>query len=399
LVLGTFVALQRRRRGVALACAALALAASSLAFLFLLVVAVSIALAGHCERRAALLVASGLALLAALEGLLMLLVFPSVGVYPFLYWHLLAVAGLALGGVAVAFRDRATRPIALLLGVWGLASFGSYLVVNPVGDNVARLRYAVFPLLLLVALHRERRRFASILAVAALVYAAAPDLIQVTEQADARSAHPSVWEPTIRFLRTHLPVGARVEVVPTSARWEAFYLPSQGIPLARGWFRQTDMARNRLFYRHRLSATQFREWLARDAVQYVVLTPFPLDDHGAGPEARLLRSGRSGLRVVRRQAGFTVYVAPLRAHLLAGPVPARLTRFTHERISGTTPRAGVDSLRVWFSPYWTTSGAVRCVGRGRGGMSVIRFDRRGAFSLSISHDPLTIASRAADFDC
>jgi hypothetical protein len=159
------------------------------------------------------------------------------------------------------------------------------------------------------------------------------------------------------------------------------------------------MARNRLFYRHRLSAAQFRQWLARDAVQYVVFTPFPLDDHGAGPEARLLRSGRSGLRVVRRQAGFTVYVAPSRAHLLAGPVPARLTRFTHERIAGTTPSAGVDSLRVWFSPYWTTSGAARCVGRGKGGMSVIHFDRRGAFSLSISHNPLTIASRAADFDC
>lgn len=94
----------------------------------------------HCERRAALLVGSGLALLAALEGVLTLLVFPSVGVYPFLYWHLLAVAGLALGGVAVAFRDRATRPIALLLGGWGLASVDSYLVVNPVGEYGRRAR-------------------------------------------------------------------------------------------------------------------------------------------------------------------------------------------------------------------------------------------------------------------
>ena len=112
----------------------------------------------------------------------------------------------------------------------------SFLVANPIGDNVARLRYAVFPLVLLLAVRRRGRGFASIVAAAALVYAAAPDLVQVGEQADASSSHARSVGARRLVPPHHLPVGARVEVVPTSARWEAYYLPTRGIPLARGWF-------------------------------------------------------------------------------------------------------------------------------------------------------------------
>jgi hypothetical protein len=37
--------------------------------------------------------------------------------------------------------------------------------------------------------------------------------------------------------------------------------------------------------------------------------------------------------------------------------------------------------------------------RGRNGMSIVQFDRAGAFSLSITRDPITIARRFADPDC
>ena len=397
--LGTFLALQSHRRLLALVCASLVLATSPLAFLFLLGVVGAIALAGRCDRRSLLLIGGGLSLLALVEVLALVLVFPTTGVYPFLIWHLLAVGGLAIGGMLAGYRDRATRPIAIMLGGWGLACVASYLVANPVGDNLARMRYAAFPLILLLALHRDRRRLASVLALAALIYAAGPDLLQVTEQADAQSSRAQAWEPALHFLSLHLPVGGRVEVVPTSARWESFYLPSQGIPLARGWFRQTDMARNGLFYHQHLPAADFRRWLANDAVQYVVLTPFTLDDHGARAEAALLRSSRSGLDVVWRSRGFIVYRVHGRADLLAGSIAVRLTRFTHERIAGTTSGAGVDSLKVWFSPYWTSTGAARCVTRARDGMSLIQFDHPGPFSLAISHNPLKIAIRATDPDC
>jgi hypothetical protein len=236
-------------------------------------------------------------------------------------------------------------------------------------------------------------------AVAALVYATVPDLMQVTQQADARSAQAQAWVPTMSFLHRHLPVGARVEVVPTSARWEAYYLPSRGIPLARGWFRQTDLARNALLYSRRISPPAYRRWLGRTAVQYVVLTPFPLDDRGAASEARLLRSGRSGLRVAWRRGGFTIFSTPDRARLMTGSAGAQLTAFKHERIAGTVRRPGLDALKVSYSPYWRATGAATCVIRSRDGMSIVRFDRAGTFSLAITRNPITIARRFADPDC
>ena len=60
----------------------------------------------------------------------MLVVFPGAGVYPFLVWHLLAVVALALVDSLLAFRDRATRPIALVLCGWGVASLTAYLIPN-----------------------------------------------------------------------------------------------------------------------------------------------------------------------------------------------------------------------------------------------------------------------------
>jgi hypothetical protein len=399
LLLAAVAALQRGRRTVALACSALTLAASPLAFLFLVGVVTAVFLSGRGAWRTRAVVGCGLAALAALEAIAMLVVFPGAGVYPFLVWHLVAVGALAFAGTLLAYRDSATRPIALLLSGWAVVSLASFLVANPVGDNVARLRYAVFPLLLLLAVRRRGGGIASIVAAAALVYAAAPDLIQVGEQADASSSRASSWAPALSYLRDHLPPGARVEVVPTSARWEAYYLPARGIPLARGWFRQTDMARNRLFYRRTLTRSAYGRWLERSAVEYVVLTPYPLDDHGAGSEARLLRRHGSGLRLAWRHAGFTIFSAPHRARLMTGAAGVRVTAFSHDRIAGIARRRGADALRVSYSPYWTTKGAATCVVRGDGGMSTVLFAGAGSFSLTMTRDPIVIAHRLADADC
>lgn len=398
-LLGTLAALQRGRRGIAIVCAALTLSASPLAFLFLLGSVGAIVLAGRGGWRTIAIVGCGLGVLAGLEACALLFVFPSAGVYPFLVWHLVAVVGLALAGSLLAYRDRATRPIAILLCGWGVASLLAYLVANPVGDNVARLRYAVFPLLLLLAVRHRGRGLATIAAAAALVYAAAPDLLQVTGQADASSSRAAVWQPAVGYLRRHLPVGARVEVVPTSARWESYYLPARGIPIARGWFRQTDLERNRVLYGTRLTRAAYEAWLERSAVQFVLLTPFPLDDHGARPESRLLRSGHSGLRIAWVRGGFTIYAVRGEARLMIGRAGVRLTSFGHDGITGTVHRGGVDALRVAYSPYWTVAGSATCVVRSRTGMSAVRFSRAGHFALTMTRDPFTIAHRIADPDC
>jgi hypothetical protein len=194
-------------------------------------------------------------------------------------------------------------------------------------------------------------------------------------------------------------VGARVEVVPTSARWESYYLPARGIPIARGWFRQTDLERNRVLYGTRLTRAAYEAWLERSAVQFVLLTPFPLDDHGARPESRLLRSGHSGLRIAWVRGGFTIYAVRGEARLMIGGAGVRLTSFGHDGITGTVHRGGVDALRVAYSPYWTVAGSATCVVRSRTGMSAVRFSRAGHFALTMTRDPFTIAHRIADADC
>ena len=69
------------------------------------------------------------------------------------------------------------------------------------------------------------------------------------------------------------------------------------------------------------------------------------------------------------------------------------------RSPASSRRQGAETLRVSYSPYWTTSGAASCVVRGRRGMSSVLFARGGRFSLSMTRDPLVIARRLADPDC
>ena len=399
LLLGSLAFAQSGRRFAAIVCATLTLAASPLAFVFLLGAAISIALAGRCSRRTGIVLGSALLALGAAEVVLARVAFQTTGVYPFLSWNLLAVVGLASSGALLAYRSRRMRPIAWLLAGWGGISIVSFLIANPVGDNLARLRYAVFPLLLLVALQDKRRRLALCLAASALVYACVPDLVQVSAQADARSARAAYWAGAVRFLHAHLRPGQRVEVVATSARWEAYFLPTSGIPLARGWFRQTDLGSNRVLYGHTLSGFAYRRWLDERAVSYVLLTRGPLDDHGAASEARLLRLGRSGLLSVWHAGGLTIYAVPGPTPLVSGPSRAIVTAFTHTQISGIAEHAGLNLLRVRYSPYWKISGAAACVTRGPRGMSLLRLRRSGSFALRVVTDPLAIILRAGDADC
>lgn len=100
-----------------------------------------------------------------------------------------------------------------------------------------------------------------------------------------------------------------------------------------------------------------------------------------------------------RHAGFTIYTAPDSGRLMTGAVDARVKIFSHDRITGVVRRRGADVLRVAYSPYWAATGAASCVERGRGGMSLVRFRRAGAFSLAITRNPITIVHRVSDPDC
>ncbi|MFE7272210.1 hypothetical protein [Streptomyces sp. NPDC057623] len=68
----------------------------------------------------------------------------------------------------------------------------------------------------------------------------------------------------------------RVEVVPARNHREASGLAPH-VNMARGWNRQLDMERARLFYDGSFSAATYRAWLDRWAVGYVVRSASPTD--------------------------------------------------------------------------------------------------------------------------
>src|SRR5581483_1508288 len=108
-------------------------------------------------------------------------------------------------------------------------------------------------------------------------------------------ASRAYWQPAITYLKAHLSPSYRVEVVDTAEHWPAAYLPEAGIPIVRGWYRQSDFPQNELLYDKRLGALTYERWLRGLGVRYVVLSDAH-PDYSARVEARLIRGGSTTLQ-------------------------------------------------------------------------------------------------------
>ena len=195
------------------------------------------------------------------------------------------------------------------------------------------------------------------------------------------------WRPALGFLRAHAQPGYRVEVVPTAEHWEAYWIPKSGFPLARGWYRQLDVADNPALYANHLDASAYRRWLRSDAVRYVLLsTTAPLDWDGGPQEARVVRSPGSGLKLVFRSRNWTIYELPHPTPLLTGPAKPVVTFFGHTAIRGQVFAAGRYLLRAHYSPYLRLQGG-GCVAQGPGEMTLLELSRPERFALSVPGTP------------
>jgi hypothetical protein len=385
-------ALQTKRIALAVAAAGLTLGFSPLAFIFLCLTLGALALAQRRLSRAALTFAPSVAALAGLQFAVLLL-FWTDGVYPFRFVELVAVLLASLLGGAVALHTRRARPLAALFALWATASLVAFAVSSPVGENVTRLRTLVFPLVLAAAsLARFRPRWLTVPAMAfALGYNAAPYVGPALDHSDGRGAQESFWAPAIDYLHRRSTPHYRVEVVPTFDHWEAYWFPRAGFALARGWYRQLDLARNPALYERPLMAAAYRAWLRRMAVRFVVLPHTLLGQKGELDEARLLRSGRSGLVQVYSGREATIYELPRPAPILTGPRGGRVTAVGHASVEGWVPAPGVYLLRVRYSPYWRVEAADACVAPSPDGMTRLRMKRPGPFALSIPQSATAIA--------
>jgi hypothetical protein len=194
----------------------------------------------------------------------------------------------------------------------------------------------------------------------------------------------ALWRPALTFLSKHSTLGFRIEAVPTAGHWEAYYFPRANYALARGWYRQLDLSLNRVLYSPSLTPSTYRDWLHRRAVEFVLLPhKVGLDGRGALPEARLLSTGRSGLRKLFDRGGWTIYAVPRATPILSGPFASAITNFGHDRIEGWVAASGRYRLLVRHTPFWAASDSV-CVAPGCDGMSTLIASRAGRFSLVAS---------------
>jgi hypothetical protein len=385
-VLASLRLLQLGRPWPALACGALALGFSPLAFVFLCLALAAVLVTRRTRLRRAVPVAAGLAGLAAIQ-LGIVWAFPSDGRYPFSPLSLAAVLAVCTLGAALALQSERTRCLGAFFLLWGGVSLIGFASPSPFGDNLTRLRALVFPLVLLTAvLVSFRPRWLALGAVAfALFYNLAPDVSAFPKRAaDAPTAKERFWAPALEFLATHSSPNYRVEVVPTFGHWEAWWIPRAGFPLARGWYRQIDLAENPELYREPLTAETYRRWLHRMGVRYVLVPAARLGPMGAVHEADLLRSGRAGLVPVFRSRDWEIFELPGAVPILTGPAPAALTRLGHETVAGWTQTAGVYRLRIRYTPYWHLEGGRLCVARAGDGMTMLRIFRPGRFALRSS---------------
>jgi hypothetical protein len=384
-------ALQRGRRWLAAGAAALTLGFSPLAFVFLCLALVALALVRDRFGRSAAVFGAAIAGIAAIQ-LAALVWFPSSGPYPFRLLELGAVLGVTVLGAALARRARHGAPLAAFFLVWGGASVLMFLVATPVGENLTRLRSLVFPLMLLTAfVARFRPRWLAAIALSvALVYNVAPYAAPMLERNDVRPAHRAFWAPALDFLAERSGPDYRVEVVPTFDHWEAYWLPQAGVPLARGWYRQIDIARNELFYEKPLAAAAYRGWLRRMGVRFVVLPNTRLGQKGEEREAALLRSGGSGLTPVFSNGNVAIYELPRPDPILTGPGSPRITRLDHSRIEGSLSQPGTYALKVRYTRYWRVRAGAVCVERAGGGMTLLRATRPGRFALAVPEVPTSL---------
>jgi hypothetical protein len=352
--------------------------ASPLAGAFLAMAGLAWLIGSWPERRfaAGTLIGAASVPLLALE-----LLFPGLGTMPFPFISFLAMfLGLATLEVVVARRD---RTVAIGVALYALAVIGAYAVPSAVGNNVTRLGVS-FGVALVVMLAWGQRRRTILLLIAAAIPLALSEWVPAGN-ALLGDGNPSMqtayFQPLVSFLRrADRPLG-RVEVVPTALHWEAAYVAPY-FPLARGWERQLDTGANPVFYvPGALSAASYHSWLFANGVRFVALPNVPLD-YAALAEAKLVRAGVPGLRLLWRSSNWHVYAVVGAPGIVSGP--ARLLSSNGAELKLQVARAGTIVVRERYLDAWGVASGGGVIGPARGGWLRLRATRPGRVVLRIN---------------
>jgi hypothetical protein len=387
LALLSLLALQSGRRWTGAAFIVLTLAASPVAFVLLAVVLIGIVAARPDMLRGRAVPALAVVLTAAAQLLVMHL-FPS-GTLEFPGIEALEATAFSVGLLALVWRLERAQHLRGILVVYLLTVVTVYAIPSGLGHDIGRLRQLALPLALLVAALRHWRPLP--LALAAVLLAGAWNIVPLAggwaQAAADRAASPAVWKAPVDYLSAHLTEGHRVEAVDTSQHWPALYLARANIPLVRGWFRQDDRPMAGLLYDRRYTPTQYVAWLRRLGVQYVVLTESPTD-FSSRREAKLVRSGDTGLRKVFASREVSIYAVPRPQPIVTGPGRPKVLALRESRLMVHVSRGGTYRVAVRWSPYWHAS--TGCLAHMPDGMLRLQTDTAATVRIAFDVDPTSL---------
>ncbi|MEU5751714.1 MULTISPECIES: hypothetical protein [unclassified Streptomyces] len=374
------VLVRERRLVLAAGYAALATMASPVAGLFLAVVGAGFLLVRDRGRALVLLVPP-----AAVVGLTTLL-FPFSGEQPMPASRIWPPVVLGLAVAALAPRD--WRVARWSGAVYAAGTVLTYLIPSAVGTNVERFaEYFAPPALLAALLGTDRaRRVARGLLVVALVFSVGWTVKKTDDDLREYTVVPAWAAETDGVVRALDGLGAdrtRVEVVPARDHREAAGLAPH-VNLARGWNRQLDVERARLFYDGTFSATTYRQWLDRWAVGFVVL-PAAKPDGPAEAEAALVRDPAlrpDWLEPVWQDAHWRVFRVRDAVPLVSEPGTVVTTSSTDLVLH--VDRPGPVTVRVAWSPWLRADGG--CLARD-GEFTRLTVEAPGAYRLSSRYGP------------
>ena len=233
--------------------------------------------------------------------------------------------------------------------VYAAGTVLTYLIPSPVGTNVERFAELFAPAVLLAVLLgaprlKPLRRTALIAALCYSLFWVGQKTVDDLEV----STNVPAWAADTQGVVTALDrLGAdrtRVEVVPARNHREATALAPH-VNLARGWNRQLDIERGRLFYDGTFSAATYRAWLDHWAVGLVVL-PGGKPDGFAEEEARLVQHPPAWLEPVWSDAHWQVFRVRDAAPLVSAPASVVRTTSAAGRRAGAEARLGDRAGRV-----------------------------------------------------
>ena len=370
-------ALQQGRRRIFAGLVFLTLLASPLAFLLLALVLAGSAIDRRPRRATVVVVVAA----GALELILRRL-FPGEGQFPFSVADFVPGVAFAVLGIAMTARVPAARRLLGLFAVFLVAILIAFVIPSDLGSNVERLKFAAIPIALLAVALAPKRVILAIALVAVAGFWNISALAHTAARASADPAHTKAyWAPAIGYLHAHLSPSYRVEAVDTAEHWAAAYLPDAGIPIVRGWYRQSDFPQNELLYDKTLGAKAYEAWLRSEGVRYVLLPDAP-PDYSALKEAALVRSGKTTLVPVFRSAHIVVYELPHATPLITGAHEASVLWMYPTHIVALVDGRGRYKVRIRWSPYWHASSG--CVWRGPDGMVRLLAPRAGLVDLRVA---------------